>query len=109
MTVTIEQVAARCRTTRDEIELWIERRWIRPARVDGRPVFSDHDIARIELICDLSQDIGIEENAIDVILPLLDQVYALRNSMRLIAEAVADLPDEARERVLSRIAERGGR
>jgi len=71
-----EQVMLQCRIERGTLERWITLSWVRPMQGGGEWQFSDTDIARIELICDLHRDLGIAEDAIEVILPLLDQVYA---------------------------------
>lgn len=109
MTVAIEQVLVRCRVSREELDLWIARRWLRPAGDAGGPRFSETDIARIELIADLARDMGIDPEAIDVILPLVDQLYALRRSLRAVTEAVGELPEDTRREVLERIAARARR
>jgi chaperone modulatory protein CbpM len=43
--------------------------------------FSDVDLARAQLIRDLRDDLGVNDEGISVILHLLDQVHGLRRSM----------------------------
>jgi len=109
MTVAIDQVTLRCRVSREELEIWVARRWVRPTRTDSGLGFSETDIARIELISDLVRDIGLEPDAMDVVLPLIDQLYALRRSLRATTEAIGELPEETRRAVLDKIAERARR
>lgn len=40
--------------------------------------FSEIDLARAMLIRDLTEDLGVQEEGVDVILPLADQVHGLR-------------------------------
>ena len=99
-----EQVLLQCRIERGTLERWITLSWVRPMQGDGEWHFSDTDIARIELICDLHRDLGIAEDAIEVILPLLDQVYALRRQVRALTDALGALPEDVRRDVLARLA-----
>jgi len=91
-----DEVIRSCRIERIELETWIERRWVLPARDDGNYVFSETDVARVSLICDLTRDLALDEDAMSVVLPLLDQVYALRSSLRRVAEAIGGLPEPTR-------------
>ena len=45
-----------------------------PVEVDGDLVFDDSDVARVRLIAELRNDLGVNEDAIPVVLRLLDQV-----------------------------------
>jgi chaperone modulatory protein CbpM len=50
-------------------------------------MFSDVDLARAQLIRDLREDLGVNDEGVSVILHLLDQMHGLRSSMRdLLAE-----------------------
>ena len=105
----IEEVLLRCRVERTELAGWIDRDWVRPARQDGGWSFGEQDVARIELICDLVHDLAVDPEAVDIILPLVDQVYAMRRSLRAMTRAVDELPEESRSRVLARLADRLGK
>jgi chaperone modulatory protein CbpM len=99
----IAEVIVRCRVERPLLERWIALSWVRPLRAETGWQFSETDIARIELICDLNRDLGIDDEAIEVILPLLDQIYALRHRVRALSDAIAALPEELRSDVLDRL------
>ena len=62
------------------LEAWLEAGWLAPP---GGDAFSDVDLARARLICDLQRGLGVNDEAVPIILHLLDQVHGLR---RLIAE-----------------------
>jgi chaperone modulatory protein CbpM len=95
-------VSAGCST--EELRVWIERRWVLPARdSEGAYMFSEADIARVRLIAELKGDLAIDDEAIEVVLPLLDQVYGLRRQLKAVLAAVADLPEEQREKVWRQI------
>jgi len=102
MTLGLEEILVRCRVERGTLERWITLSWVRPVQDPGGWQFSDTDLARIELICDLHRDLGIAEDAIDIILPLLDQVYTLRSRMRALTDAIGSQPEDVRRAILSR-------
>jgi len=60
---------------------FIQREWIRPVTRDE----IDHeDIARIHLITELRGNLGANDEAIPIILHLLDQLYHLRHQLEKI-------------------------
>jgi chaperone modulatory protein CbpM len=77
---------------------WVERGWVRPE--DGL-VFHEIDVARVRLIHDLRFGMGVEDDAIPLILSLLDQVYALRGSLQSVMHAIDTQPPAIREAILA--------
>jgi chaperone modulatory protein CbpM len=64
------------------VDAWIEAGWLRP-QGRGRAIdFSDIDMARASLIRDLQRDLGVNDEAIPVILDLLDQLHGVRRLLR---------------------------
>jgi chaperone modulatory protein CbpM len=97
------------RVDRVELRAWVERGWVAPAsRRGAEPLFSDLDIARICLICDLVHDLAVEEETIPLVLSLLDQVYALRRQINALTAAIREQPDDVRRRILDLLTERPG-
>ena len=90
-TQVVEQVG---RLTVAELRLWCESGWVAPARGEAGPVFDEVDIARVRLVCELRDDLGLDEGAIPVVLSLVDQLYGLRRELRALARAVEQQPDE---------------
>ena len=64
------------------LEAWIEAGWICPAQPTSHNRLSDADLARAQLICDLQDDLGVNDEGVEVILDLLDQLYGLRQAVR---------------------------
>lgn len=86
-----------------ELSRWIEERWVRPeSRVEGY-VFHEVDVARVRLICELRHDLAIDEEAMPVVLQLLDQVYALRRRLRAMRDAIEAQPAELRDALRARL------
>lgn len=81
------------------LERWIAARWVRPERVGGGYQFHEVDVARIHLIVDLTREMLIDEEAIPVVLNLLDQLYAARKRLRSVARAIDALPPDLQARL----------
>jgi chaperone modulatory protein CbpM len=89
------------RIDRVELTQWIELGWVTPERqADAEPVFSDLDVARVCLICDLRHDLEVEEETMPLVLSLLDQVYALRRQMHVLTGAIRQQPEDVRRAIL---------
>ncbi len=87
----------------EELRRWIEERWVRAERGDHGFLFHEVDVARVRLIRELRQELAIGEDAMPVILHLLDQVYTLRRRLRRLCEAIDAQPHESRDAVLAYI------
>jgi chaperone modulatory protein CbpM len=95
------------RVERVELEAWVEHGWVAPSERSGEePVFSDVDVARAALICDLRHDLDVEEETMPLVLSLLDQVYALRRRLNALSDAVLDQPEEIRHSILDLVEKR---
>jgi chaperone modulatory protein CbpM len=79
----------RSRLDTQVLDTWIEAGWLRPGGSQLSREFSDIDLARARLIGDLRRDLGINDEAIPVVLDLIDQIHGLR---RLVRELVARRP-----------------
>jgi len=86
---------------RRELTRWVENRWVLPERHAETWVFHEVDVARVELILDIRRDFAIDDEAMELVLGLLDQVYGLRRQMRRLCDAVATQPQEVRDAIRS--------
>lgn len=84
---------------------------VKPLRreTDGEPahVFRRIDIARLHLLCDLADDLELDEEALDLVITLIDQLHAARHDLRAIARALEEEPPDVRARL--GVAIRGSR
>ena len=80
--IRIEEFLVRARVERGSLEAWVAAGWIVPPQTDPELVFSDVDLARAQLIHDLREDFGVNDEAVSVILHLVDQMHGLRRSMQ---------------------------
>jgi len=69
--------------TQELVFHYIEQEWISPhsAVLPEEKCMDHEDLARIKLILELQQDFGINDDAIPVILHLIDQLHGLRNDI----------------------------
>ena len=97
MPVTFDELVVTLDIGASELSAWIEQHWVLPVEVDGDLVFDDSDIARVRLIAELRNDLGVNEDAIPVVLRLLDQVYGLRRALAELNEAIHALPESVQD------------
>jgi chaperone modulatory protein CbpM len=103
MKITAEEISKLHRIERVQLEAWVEHRWIRPTVTAEGPVFDDLDEARIALIRELREDLGVGDEAIEVVLSLLDQLYATRRLLRSLSAAMSSLPEPLRDEIRRRL------
>jgi len=77
---------------RQDLDRWIANDWIRPDQDRGCYMFRDIDVARVHLIRELRDELGINEDALPIVLLLLDQLYDLRRHFRKLASDRAVRP-----------------
>ena len=87
------------RMSRQQLTVWVDADLVRPSLSDTGPRFNQMDHARLELICDLCEAFELEEDALSVMLSLLDQLHGVRAELRTLADAVAAEPEDVRERI----------
>jgi chaperone modulatory protein CbpM len=84
--ITIREFLIRARLEHRSLEDWIAAGWIVPPQTDPELMFSDVDLARAQLIRDLREDFGVNDEGVSVILHLVDQMHGLRRSMHGLLE-----------------------
>jgi chaperone modulatory protein CbpM len=77
----MQEFLLRTRVEHQSLEAWIAAGWLIPPQTEPEPAFSDVDLARAQLIRDLRDDLGVNDEGISVILHLVDQMHGLRRSM----------------------------
>lgn len=87
--------------TRPRLHRWIHVGIVRPARIQGLPGFRPADVARLELIATLTEDFDVaDDEALEVVLSLLDQLHGLRRELLCLARAVDRQPPAVRHAIL---------
>jgi len=96
---------------RGELVRWVENRWILPEQQVEREgettgetrgeswLFHEVDVARVELILEIRHEFVVDDEAMPLVLGLLDQVYSLRRQMGRLCDALESQPPEVQEAI----------
>jgi len=103
MAQTLAEVVQTTEIREADIVAWVEQHWVLPVEEDGQWMFDDADVARVSLIRELRDDLDVNDDAMPVVLKLLDQVYSLRAAMAEMQEAIQALPDDHRSALEERL------
>ena len=103
--LTIEMLCLRFRgLARDDLQRWIGNAWVRPDSEAGQYVFRDIDVERVRLILELRDELQVGEDALPVVLSLLDQLYDMRRRVRRLCAAIEEtVSDDMRQTLLERL------
>jgi chaperone modulatory protein CbpM len=82
--------------------VWVKQGLIKPADQTAQS-FSEADLARAALICNLEDQLGFSEDDVPVLLNLIDQIHGLRSELMCLLGALEDLPPDVRTTVKMRI------
>ena len=96
--ITFAALVARMGVDAGTLQAWVAQGWVRPRREPEGPVFEDIDVARVRLICELRDEMEVNEAAIPVVLSLLDQLHATRAQVRRMLSALEGAGPEGRVR-----------
>lgn len=94
-----QAIAAVASLTRSQLISYVQAELVVPLQTDRGLLFRQIDIARLELLCELNEQFGLEEDALGVILSLIDQLHLVRSELRCVLDAIAQEPDDVRVRL----------
>lgn len=103
-----EVLASVRRLTVTRLHAWVESGWVQPAAGDAGKHYSRADVARLELLCTLTEDLEIDAEVVPVVLSLLDQLHGVRAALRDLVQAVEDQPEEVRAEIVRAYRARQG-
>ncbi len=95
------------RLTVTRLRVWVKQGLIKPADRAAQS-FSEADLARAALICNLEDQLGFAEEDVPVLLNLIDQIHGLRSELMGLLDALEELPPDMRATVRTRIESRRG-
>jgi chaperone modulatory protein CbpM len=102
-----EVLAAIPALTRTRLVVFIEAGIVIPVRQEteatSAPVFRRIDFARLRMLCDLAEDLDLHDDALGVVVTLIDQLHATRAELLAIARAVEAEPPDIRARIGSAV------
>ena len=88
MMISKQEFLVRAQLERETLEAWIEEEWLIPDESAGEVTFSDADVARAQLIGDLKNDLGVNDEGVGVVLNLVDQMHGLRSVLTEVLRSV---------------------
>jgi chaperone modulatory protein CbpM len=83
--ITWDELVRLAGCSHDELGRFVAEGWIAP---DAEDSFGEADLARLQLIIELRRDLAIDDEAMPLVLSLLDQVYTLRRQLRVVCTLV---------------------
>jgi chaperone modulatory protein CbpM len=83
----------------EELRYCVRRGWVAPSAAAGGSHYLEVDVARLRFVRELRFDLEVDEEAIPILLSLLDQLHTLRHELRALAGAVGEQPADVRERI----------
>lgn len=103
--IGVQEFQLRAEIETETLQAWIEARWLIPREGGTAPLFSEADLARVRLIRDLMRDLGINEDAVPVVLDLVDQVHGLRRALGGLVQAVRAQPEATQRQIAAALGE----
>jgi chaperone modulatory protein CbpM len=97
------------RLTSVHVERWVARGLLRPSGTADAWAFEPVDVARVHLLAELTDDVGLDDDPTEAVVALVDQVHTLRGQLDLLAHAIAEQPADTRQAIaatLQRLARR---
>ena len=85
--------------TRSRLVTFLETEVVTPLRSDSGLYFRRVDLARMELLCELSEHFDLAEDALEIVISLIDQLHGARARLRALAAAIESQPAEVRESI----------
>lgn len=93
--------------TRTRLVVFIETEMVIPVRQENGGTwvhfFREVDFARLRLLCDLADDLDLDEDALGVVITLIDQLHATREDLLAVTRAVEAEPPDIRARIGSAV------
>ena len=87
------------RLTAVHVERWVARGLLRPSGSVEAWSFEPIDVARVRLLTELADDVGLDDDTVEAVVALIDQVHTLRSELKLVASAIGEQPPATREAI----------
>jgi chaperone modulatory protein CbpM len=89
--------------TRTRLVAFIETEVVVPLRREDGAVsaliFRQVDVARMQVLCNLAEDLELDDSALAVVVALIDKLHAASQDLLALARAVAAEPPDVRARI----------
>lgn len=95
-----EVISAVNRLTKTRLTRFIQAKIVVPVQTTTGAGFAAVDLARLELLCELADDFDLDEDALGVVISLIDQLHTARSDLRNVLVALQNEAEDVRRRVL---------
>lgn len=106
--MTFDDVQITFQLDQGELTGWIEQQWVRPLRQGKGWHFDEGDVARLQLICELKREMAVNDDAMPLVLELLDQLYATRATLEHLRHAMDRLSEPALAELITLLGKEPG-
>ncbi|MFP7572039.1 hypothetical protein [Marivita sp. S2033] len=100
----IERIAP---LTRERLRHFEQLRIVTPVTTRDGPRYRTIDMRRITLLCELTDDFEVNEDALVIIMSLLDQLHGAHGRLDRIVQAIGAEPAEIKLRLSQRLLDTG--
>ena len=100
----IESVAS---LTAERLSHFERLRIIIPVNTSEGPRYHALDVRRITLLCELTDDFEVNEDALVIIMSLLDQLHGAQCKLEQVVQAIVAEPPEIKVRLSQRLSDLG--
>ncbi|MBS9716467.1 hypothetical protein ACFFUT_15710 [Pseudohalocynthiibacter aestuariivivens] len=94
-----DAIATVARLTHTQLLSFVKARIVTPMQSESGPVYRQIDLVRMELLCELSEQFELDDDALGVVISLIDQLHGVRAELRAFVDAIASEPADVRERI----------
>ena len=85
--------------THHQLISFINAEVVTPVHTEHGLVFSKVDLVRIELLCELSEQFDLDDDALGVVISLIDQLHGVRAELRTVLEVIETEPVDVQNRI----------
>jgi chaperone modulatory protein CbpM len=94
-----EAIAAIATLTRTQLVSFIEAEIIVPMHTENGILFRQVDLVRMELLCELTESFSLNDDALSIIISLIDKLHSTHGELDCLLTAIKDEPGDVRERL----------
>jgi chaperone modulatory protein CbpM len=92
--------------THARLEAWVAAELVTPLRTAEGPAFRRVDVARLTLACELCDEFELADDALALVLDLVDRLHRSEADLGALAEVLAEEPEPIRRRIGDLLARR---
>ncbi|MCQ0093138.1 hypothetical protein [Roseovarius sp. M141] len=85
--------------TRDRLLHYVHLRIVQPVQTEHGARYREIDLRRVTLLCELADDMDLNEDALVVVMNLLDQLHGSRARLDAVMTALAAEDEQVRARI----------